>query len=104
DKKHLLTAAHCLPGLPARPHKLRCRGGDEAQIIKVTPNKVSDLEDMIINESARSFDNALIEIDRELRVPTLRFASSRRETEQLLKNSPHCGIFGHGGFRHELRN
>lgn len=104
DKKHLLTAAHCLPGLPERPHKLRCRGGDEAQIIKVTPNKESDLEDMVINESARSFDNALIEIDRELSVPTLRFASSREETEQLLKNSPRCGIFGHGGFRHELRN
>lgn len=105
-KKRLLTAAHCTPGLPEREHKLICRGNGEVQtsvISKVIPNESVDLDLMRFEESARNYDNALIKIENELKVPTLPFVSTKAELRDLLGHSMICGIFGHGGFRHNMR-
>lgn len=103
SEKHLLTAAHCIPGLPERPHKVICRGNTYAQIKKVTPNANVDQELMIFDESERRYDNAYLELENAIKVPTLQFIATAKGLKDLLARTSLCGIFGHGGFRHEIR-
>jgi hypothetical protein len=99
-----LTAGHCLPGLPERPHRILCRDGLTAHIIDVHSNPELKLDQLRFNEEHHAYDSALVTLDRPMDIPSLPFAQTRGQTLQIIEDASVCGIFGHGGFREQLRS
>lgn len=103
-ERHLLTAAHCTPGLPERDHRIFCRDQVEAQIVEIQINSKIQLERLRFGEEEHRLDTALLTIDRDLEIPAIKFSANEAQTRSIIDSAQICGIFGHGGFRERLRN
>lgn len=100
---HGLTAGHCLPGLPERPHRVLCRDQQETQITHVLANRDLELERLRYGDEYHRFDSALVEFSSPLEVQPLTYSQSREQTLEAIENAEYCAIMGHGGFRESLR-
>lgn len=101
--KLMLTAAHCTPKLPQRPHKIICRNDVQTQIKKTLNNKDVQLERLRFGDQEHKNDTALLELTHEITTPNMHILETRAEIEKLLSKTGQCGLFGFGGFHHQDR-
>jgi hypothetical protein len=101
--KLMLTAAHCTPNLPDRPHKIICRNGVQTQVEKAIKNKKVQLERLRFGDREHKNDTGLLELTQKITTPNMQVRASRIELETLLNETNKCGLFGFGGFHHQDR-
>lgn len=101
--KLMLTAAHCTPKLPDRPHKIICRNEVETQVDKAIKNKKVQLDRLRFGDQEHRNDTALLRLTQEISTPNIQILASRAELESLLDKTDQCGLFGFGGFHHKDR-
>lgn len=103
DSNWGLTAGHCVTKLPDRPHRVLCRDQITTTIDHVISNPLLKLEQLRFVELAHQNDSALVRFSRPVSTPALTFVKTLNERQDLIARASVCGIFGHGGFREELR-
>lgn len=101
----LLTAAHCAVHLPNRRHRILCRDSFTTQVESSVMQSQLNLEQLRVNESEHRLDSAFIQVQDQIQVPAMKVISvSKQDVKAAISKSDTCGIFGHGGFRENLRS
>jgi len=90
--------------LPERPHRILCRDQVTTTIEEVFINPLLKLEELRFVELAHQNDSALVRFSSPVTIPALPFVKTLQERQELIDQARVCGIFGHGGFREQLRN